>query len=84
MKVCGGYFTGSVEIFDGCFCGEVCFYTAYHVVRAWSDGDEVLGSIDIEAFAQFVDEGESFCEMLFVEVPYVEVDMSCVCFEHLF
>ena len=53
----------------------VCFYSADHVVCAWSDGDQLGSGVDVEAVAEFVDEWESFSEMLLVEMADVEVDV---------
>ena len=73
-----------VEVFDGGFGEKVCFYAAYHIMGAWSNGDEVFADIDVEALAKLADDGEPFGEVLFVEVADVEIDVGGFCFEHLF
>ena len=50
---------------------------------AGADGDEVFADIDIEAVAEFAYDGESFGEVLLVEVADVEIDVCGFCFEHL-
>ncbi len=52
-------------------------------MRAGADGDEVFADIDIETVAEFAYDGESFGEVLFVEVAYIEIDVGGFGFEHL-
>ena len=50
---------------------------------AGADGDEVFADIDIETVAEFAYDGESFGEVLLIEVADVEIDMGGFGFEHL-
>lgn len=52
-------------------------------MRAGADGDEVFADVDVETVAEFADDGESFGEVLLVEVTDVEINMGGFCFEHL-
>jgi len=78
-----GNFAAGVEVWDIGLCVEVCFDASDHIVCAGSDGDEVFGDVDVEASAQFVDEGETVGELFFVEVSDIEVNVGGGGFEHL-
>ncbi len=45
-------------------------------MRAGTDGDEVFADIDIETVAKLAYDGESFGEVLLVEVADIEIDMG--------
>ena len=83
VKACRSDLAAGVEIFDICFRGDVGFNAADHIVCAGADWDEVFADIDIETVAEFAYDGESFGEVLFVEVAYVEIDVGGFGFEHL-
>ena len=83
VEACRGNFAAGVEIFDICFRGDIGFDAADHIVRAGADGDEVFADIDIETVAEFAYDGESFGEVLFVEVADIEIDVGGFGFEHL-
>ncbi len=69
------YLTTGVKIFDACLGSAVSLYAANHIVCAGSDRYQVPADIYVETFAEFTNQGESFCKMLLVEVPNVQVNV---------
>ena len=79
----GGDLAAGVEVLDAGAGRGVGLDAADHVMGAGPDRDQVVADVDVEALAQVADHGESLGEVLFIEVPHVEVDVGRVGLAHL-